>query len=203
MSEILEKLENFSEENFEQNVSGFPELYEIIDGAKCVVGVPTKEHQRVVFEIAKQLGIYLENKSCEVYISPYALNVREFLGAIPFDFKDRYYYPDIVVICENAKTTKEDLEEIPSFIVEVASPSTFYNDMNGKLRVYERMGVKEYWVVVNPFHVLTYVLGEDGYQVKGYKTLTGVLTIPVTIFPDLSIVLDESKLFKVLKFIKT
>ena len=192
--------EDFSEEALEQSDSGFLELYEIIDGARCMVGVPTKEHQAVAGEIYLQLGNYLKNKTCQAFTHPYALEVKDYLENIPFDSRDIYYYPDVVVICDDF-SYKGD-KEIPALVVEVASPSTLYNDLNGKLNIYKQMGVKEYWVVINSSHVLVYLLEEGKFSGKIYVTETDVLSIPVVSFPDLTITLDKSKIFRIKRFKK-
>jgi Uma2 family endonuclease len=85
----------------------------------------------------------------------------------------------------------------------VASESTVYRDLTVKLDFYRQVGVREYWIAVNASHVLVYLLDEkQEYSGKIYHTTTDVLTVPVTIFPHLSIVLDKAQLFK-LKIFKT
>ena len=44
--------------------------YELIDGVPYLMASPSVAHQRVLLEIAKQIGDYLEGKKCEVFISP-------------------------------------------------------------------------------------------------------------------------------------
>ncbi|NIW80418.1 MAG: Uma2 family endonuclease, partial [Calditrichae bacterium] len=41
----------------------------------------------------------------------------------------------------------EKIEGAPDLVVEILSPSSAYDDLKRKWRVYERSGVKEYWIV--------------------------------------------------------
>ena len=65
-----------------------------------------------------------------------------------FDEED-VFQPDIVFI---SKARLDIIGEIkiegpPDLIIEILSPSTAYYDLGRKYEVYERSGVKEYWVV--------------------------------------------------------
>ncbi|MBK9500309.1 MAG: Uma2 family endonuclease [Leptospiraceae bacterium] len=59
------------------------------------------------------------------------------------------YQPDIIVLLtENFSKIKENkIEGDPDLIVEVLSPSTAYYDLKHKKSIYEKHGVREYWVV--------------------------------------------------------
>ncbi len=49
---------------------------------------------------------------------------------------------------ENFSKIKENkIEGAPDLIVEVLSPSTAYYDLKHKKSIYEKHGVREYWVV--------------------------------------------------------
>jgi Uma2 family endonuclease len=187
MSDSLEEREDFLEDDPE-------ELYEIINGVKSVKGVPTKEHTALVGEIYGQLRNYLEDKTCQAFSLQIPLEAKDYLDKIAFNVKD-YYLPDVLVVCDDSAVP------VPSLVVEVASEGTVYNDLTVKLDFYRRIGVKEYWIVVNASYVLVHLLDENReYQVKGHFTTKDILTVPVTIFPDLSVVLDKSKLFKLKSF---
>ena len=178
------------------------ELYEIINGTKCAIGVPTKEHTALVGEIYLQLENYLKGKTCQAFSVQFPLEVKDYLDKIAFNVKD-FYLPDVLVICDDPNSADEDFAPVPSLVVEVASKGTVYNDLTVKLDFYRQVGVKEYWIVVNASHVLVYLLDEkQECSGKIYHTATDVLTVPVTIFPNLSIVLDKAKLFR-LKIFKS
>ena len=55
--------------------------------------------------------------------------------------------PDIVVYCDRSKLTKAGARGAPDFVAEILSPSTAKKDLNEKYRLYEKHGVREYWVV--------------------------------------------------------
>jgi Uma2 family endonuclease len=59
------------------------------------------------------------------------------------------YQPDLIFIAtENLHKIQEDgLQGAPDLVIEVLSPGTARYDKGKKKTVYERCGVKEYWIV--------------------------------------------------------
>ena len=55
--------------------------------------------------------------------------------------------PDISVICDPAKLDNRGCRGAPDFIIEILSPATAGKDQIQKVALYEKHGVKEYWLV--------------------------------------------------------
>ncbi|WP_274428737.1 Uma2 family endonuclease [Desulfolucanica intricata] len=55
--------------------------------------------------------------------------------------------PDIFVVCDDKKITKEYCLGSPDWIIEIASPSSPSRDYVNKLHLYEKHKVTEYWIV--------------------------------------------------------
>ena len=90
--------------------------------------------------------------------------------------------PDICIICDPSKLDDDGCLGAPDMIIEIASPSTIKMDTHEKFLLYEKHGVKEYWIVypkdkaVNAFILQENRKYDNGhlYERKG--------TIPVHIF---------------------
>jgi len=109
-----------------------------------MMAAPTLWHQRVTGEIFAQLRNWLEDKPCGVYVAP--CDVRLFPEA---DKSDRVVVqPDVLVICDEEKLADgKACCGAPDFVVEVASKGTRGKDFCEKKALYEKAGVREYWVV--------------------------------------------------------
>jgi Uma2 family endonuclease len=71
--------------------------------------------------------------------------------------------PDVVVLCDLSKLSGTGCIGAPDLVIEIHSPSTSYYDMNKKYHLYERHGVREYWVVYPLDQVISvFTLGADG-----------------------------------------
>jgi Uma2 family endonuclease len=57
--------------------------------------------------------------------------------------------PDLLVVCDHSKITDKHCVGAPDLIVEIVSPSFPSMDYVKKLHLYEKNGVREYWIV-NP-----------------------------------------------------
>lgn len=116
---------------------------ELIDGVLYDMAPPNRIHQKIVSQLTKIIGQFIDknNDSCEVYPAPFAV----FLNA---DDKT-YVEPDISVICDPSKLDDRGCSGAPDWIIEVASPSTKRIDYGIKLFKYRSAGVREYWIV-NP-----------------------------------------------------
>jgi len=55
--------------------------------------------------------------------------------------------PDICVICDPSKLDDRGCIGAPDLVVEVLSPSTARHDKEKKFHLYEKFGVREYWIV--------------------------------------------------------
>lgn len=122
------------------------EHIEIINGEALMMATPSRIHQEICFEIGRQLGNYLEGKQCKVYPAPFGVRLFEQDGDRPEDV-DTMVEPDISVVCDRSKLDKHGCKGAPDMIVEVLSPSTQRHDQLVKLNLYQRAGVREYWIV--------------------------------------------------------
>lgn len=122
------------------------ERAEIIGGEIYLMGTPSSRHQEISFEIGRQLGNYLEGKRCRVYPAPYGVRLFEQDRDDP-EAVDTVVEPDISVICDRGKIDKTGCKGAPDMVVEILSPSTQRHDRLVKLGLYQRAGVREYWIV--------------------------------------------------------
>ncbi len=139
------------------------ERWELIDGIAYDMGpAPNRSHQGILTGFFTQIGPFLAGKPCKVYVAPFDVLLPDHDGqeetAVP-----TVVQPDISVICDEKKLTDKGCTGAPDLIVEILSPHTSKKDFNEKLSLYERHGVREYWIVdPGNRYVLVHLLGEDG-----------------------------------------
>jgi Uma2 family endonuclease len=136
------------------------ERWELIDGvAYHMTPAPSPEHQDISRELLTEFNNYLRGKTCKVYPAPF--DVRLF----PNEKKDDndVVQPDLTIVCNPDFITKLGCEGVPELVIEILSPSTAKKDKGEKKRLYQRAGVKEYWIV-DPLYktVEVFVLDENG-----------------------------------------
>ena len=122
------------------------ERAELIDGDLYMMAPPSRIHQKVGFEIGRQLGNFLEGKKCEVYPAPFGVRLFEKNEDSPENV-DTMVEPDISIICDKNKLDRHGCKGAPDMVIEVLSPSSLRHDRFVKLKLYQRAGVQEYWVV--------------------------------------------------------
>lgn len=135
---------------------------ELIDGVVYDMGpAPAIDHQRVVGDLFSQIFDYLKDKPCEVFVAP--CDVRLPKADEADELVKDVVQPDIIVVCDLEKLDRRGCRGAPDWIVEVLSPSTAVKDRNEKLALYERAGVKEYWIVHPAYRMIdVYLPGPDG-----------------------------------------
>ena len=119
---------------------------EIINGELFMMATPSSRHQEISGELFRQLANFLEGKPCKVYPAPFGVRLFEQDGDRPEDV-DTVVEPDISVICDRDKVDARGCKGAPDLIVEILSPSTRRHDRLVKLDLYQRAGVREYWIV--------------------------------------------------------
>lgn len=155
------------------------ERVELIDGAPVMMAPPSRIHQKISAELGRQLGNYLEGKKCEVYAAPFAVRLFEKAGDRPEDV-DTLVEPDLSVICDPGKLDDMGCKGAPDLIIEILSPSTQRHDRLTKYNLYERAGVREYWIV-DPESKTVQVSVLDGgrYRVREVYTAGDIAKVNV------------------------
>jgi Uma2 family endonuclease len=114
---------------------------EYINGEIIMAPTPTVPHQRVIFWMARVLQQFvIQNLLGEIFISP--LDVVLPTGEV--------VQPDIFFLnprqAARARTAKR-VNDVPPFLIEILSPSSIAHDTITKRNLYEKNGVREYWIV--------------------------------------------------------
>ena len=136
------------------------ERWELIDGvAYDMSPAPGFRHQMVSSELVAQLVTHLRNSSCRVLAAPFDIRLPR--GHETDDEIDTVVQPDIVVVCDRKKLDDKGCKGAPDLVIEILSPSTSSKDLHEKFRLYERVGVKEYWIV-HPLDRTVIVFRRDG-----------------------------------------
>ena len=162
------------------------ERWELIDGvAYNMTPAPNRRHQAILRELSFQLVSFLTDKPCKVYFAPF--DVRLPVHDEEDDDVTTVVQPDIVVICDPKKLDDRGARGAPDLVIEILSPSTSRKDVKIKFNLYEKHGVREYWIV-DPTGgtVMAYRLGPDGRYGRP-QVYTDDDSAPVGIFADLVI----------------
>lgn len=166
------------------------ERWELIEGFAWDMSLaPSRRHQEVVLNMASIIRKYLDGKPCSVFISPF--DVRLPFVALSDDDIDTVVQPDISVFCDATKLDDRGAVGAPDMVVEVLSPSTAKKDLSIKLLLYQRVGVREYWIVDPDLSVINiFRPAQDGLYSEVAVVIPGQ-TMRVGIFPDLEIDIAE------------
>ncbi len=123
---------------------------------------PTLNHQKISSDLHGQLWNHLRGQDCEVVAAPFDVFLPP-IHQMDEDDVDTVVQPDLLVVCDPQKLRSNGVWGAPDLVVEILSPSTSRKDQHEKYSLYERSGVKEYWVV-DPTGkwIQQYVLGSDG-----------------------------------------
>ena len=119
------------------------ERFELIDGVAYAMSAPSTAHQAVSMVLSAEFYNYLKGKKCTVLAAPY--DVRLFYEEDESD--DTVVQPDLIVVCDAEKLGPEGCRGGPDLVVEILSPSNTAIEMNRKLKIYMKAGVREYWII--------------------------------------------------------
>jgi Uma2 family endonuclease len=157
------------------------ERWELIDGeAYAMSPAPTRTHQTILGEIFRQIANFLQDKPCQVYIAPFDVRLPE--RDESDDEIETVVQPDLVVVCDASKLDEKGCRGAPDWVIEVLSPSTASKDHVRKKSLYERHGVREYWLIHPVDHILTrYLLEGKAFGpalIEETEGSTGVAVLP-------------------------
>ena len=167
------------------------ERWEIINGIPYLQAAPTWQYQAVLLELARQFANYLQDKSCRVFTAPFDLRIPE--ANEKDEETTNVVQPDIIIICDKSGLKKTGYYGVPELIIEVVSPSTGQKDKIEKFNLYEKAGVKEYWIVEPDEKVVMVFTLEEGRYGRP-QMYSEEDKVKVSIFDDL--VIDLKPVFE-------
>jgi Uma2 family endonuclease len=148
---------------------------------------PSTAHQRVVFELGRQIGNQLQGRPCQGFSAP--MGVRLPVGGEADDDVRTVFEPDLLVVCDPSKIDARGVRGAPDFIIEVLSPSTAAFDLVDKRQRYESAGVGELWLIDPVSSVLT-VYRREGEPFAAADIRVGQGRLAVQSVPGLVLELD-------------
>jgi Uma2 family endonuclease len=126
------------------------ELFEgeahLMYGPVGLAPAPNRHHQELSGELFYQLFAHLKGKPCKVYGAPFDVRLADMQESSD-NYVETVVQPDIVVVCDKAKLDERGCNGAPDLVIEIISPSTAKVDLTVKFDLYQKYGVKEYWIV--------------------------------------------------------
>ena len=114
--------------------------HEYIDGEIYAMAGATDTHVTIALNIAILLRNHLRGSGCRVYISDMKVRIES---------KNRFYYPDVLVTCEDRDRENSTFKQFPNLIIEVLSDSTEAFDRGDKFADYQSLPSLQEYVLVN------------------------------------------------------
>lgn len=153
---------------------------------------PSTGHQRISMELSRQIANYLRGKKCQVFVAPFDVRLPISLSKKMPKEITTVVQPDICVVCDPTKIDALGCLGAPDWVIEILSPHTSQKDLRVKFDVYEKSGVKEYWVI-HPSEqtVLVYILDETKKYVPVLKPYVKGDKVAPYALPGLTIDLED------------
>jgi Uma2 family endonuclease len=165
---------------------------ELIDGFIHLMSpAPKSIHAKISGKLYLSLGNFImqnEDCGCELFHAPFDVRFSNEDGSIY-----SVVQPDICIICDPSKIDERGCLGAPDLIVEILSEGTAKYDWNDKFNLYEKYGVREYWIVHPKAKTINaFVIRENGKYDDGKEYAAGE-KIPVSIFNGWE--MDTNKIF--------
>ena len=114
--------------------------HEYIDGEIYAMAGALDPHVTIAGNLFALLRNHVRGSGCRVYISDMKVRIEK---------QNRYYYPDVVVTCDERDRGTPAYKKFPCLIVEVLSESTEANDRGDKFADYEQLETLQEYVLIN------------------------------------------------------
>ena len=118
---------------------------------------PLSRHQLISMRLTGALLEFFKGKRCQPYAAPFGVKLSD----------EDVVQPDLFVICNPKQIKHTHIEGPPTLVIEILSESSLRRDRIQKWALYERFGVREYWIVTpHPALIEVYRLRGGQYQLE-------------------------------------
>jgi Uma2 family endonuclease len=170
-------------------VKEFHEMYpdettqpiELIDGEIVIMPSPRPEHQEIIINLSAILWGHIKaNQLGRLQVAPSDVHFDEL----------NIVQPDVFFVAKEGSLCKIGEEGwwvgAPDLCIEIISPSSIKNDRADKFDLYEKHGVREYWIV-DPQAQLIEVYVRDGETLKRQGAYVPGGSFTSTVLPQLTV----------------
>ncbi|NJK49365.1 Uma2 family endonuclease [Candidatus Gracilibacteria bacterium] len=139
--------------------------HEYIDGEVYAMAGASDAHVTIALNLASSLRNHVRNRGCRVYIADMKAHIQSL---------NRYYYPDVMVTCDDRDKETPIYKQFPCLIVEVLSDSTEAFDRGDKFADYQQIESLQEYILINTKRQRVECLrrGDDGLWIlQSYTSL--------------------------------
>ena len=159
--------------------------HEIIDGEHYVTPSPNTRHQVLVGRLHLEIGVYLRAHPGlgEVFLSPFDVVFTK------WDVVE----PDLLFVAADQKgiITDKNVQGAPALVVEIASPGTRRRDEQIKRQLFDRGGVREYWIVDPDMQVVRVFRRQPDGALAAIVEFAHETVLTTPLLPGLEIRIDQ------------
>ena len=165
----------------------FRERVELIKGfIHRMSPAPSSGHQDVSSRVFGPLFNFVKEHNCKVFTAPFDVRFVDEDGVI----RDTVQ-PDISVICNLSLIDRRGCLGAPDLVVEILSPSSSKRDLTYQYELYQKHGVKEYWVAHPEEKTMLIYTLDDKQQYQPSRLYTRGDIISSKVLMGLTLDLDE------------
>lgn len=117
-----------------------PTKHEYVAGEVFAMVGARQSHVLVAVALALRLKSHLHGTSCRTFVSDMKLEVQA---------ADSFFYPDVMVSCDDADRQREQALQAPVFIAEMLSDSTAAYDRGAKFAAYRLLPSLQEFLLVD------------------------------------------------------
>ncbi len=146
------------------------------------------QHDRIVHALQGALASALQGSGCVIVPQPCGVLLKAEAVCTLDEFNDHgAVRPDLAIVCDPSQITPEGVTGVPDHVVEVLTSDSLLRDTTRRLGLYERLQVKEYWIVDSMgLLVHTFRLNKEN-QMKLYQSAAPGEQLPSRALPGVAI----------------
>jgi len=142
--------------------------HQFIDGEIYVMAGASADHNRISVSFASEFQLQLKGSACEPFIADMKVKA-----------DNNFFYPDVMVTCDEHENDTQYVKHAPKLIVEVLSRSTRIFDHSIKQEKYLNISSLEYYVLVEQDFCEVQVLSRAAGFIPKYYYLGDDIPFPL------------------------
>jgi Uma2 family endonuclease len=158
--------------------------HELIDGEHYVTPAPSLRHQEISKRLFLALSDYLRARPLgQLFYAP--------VDVVPTEVD--VVEPDLLYVSnEHTAILGDPVRGAPDLVIEIVSPGSRRTDEVVKRKLYERVGVREYWVVDPELEIVkVYRRDDERFTRAGESSRDEGHSLGTPLLPGLSIALED------------